>query len=133
MTSPHDNHLPTSGPPAPLAVAASLAAVEALVFLGLGVVEIASFQSDKATMGATTALFFFVYGVGLGICGWAVYRLRSWARAPIVVAQIIQLLVAWSFRGGDTTWLAVGLAIVAAIVLGGILHPQSIDALAEDH
>lgn len=133
MTPPHDNHLPTPGPPAPLTVAASLAAVEALVFLGLGVVEIASFQSDKATMGATTAIFFFVYGVGLGICSWAVYRLRSWARAPIVVAQIIQLLVAWSFLGGGTTWLAVGLAIVAAIVLAGILHPQSIDALAEDN
>ena len=118
--------------PPPLTVAASLVAVEALVFVGLAVAELASFQSDKAVMGATTAVFFLVYGAALAFCGWAVYRLKSWARAPIVVAQIIQVLVAWSFRGGSTTWVAVGLGVVAAVVLAGIFHPQSIDALAED-
>jgi hypothetical protein len=118
--------------PPPLTVAASLVVVEALVFVGLAVTELASFQSDKAVMGATTAIFFLGYGAALAFCAWTVYQLKSWARAPIVVAQIIQLLVAWSFRGGSTTWVAVGLAVVAALVLAGIFHPQSIDALAED-
>jgi hypothetical protein len=126
-----DETVPPAGPPAPLTVAASLVAVEAVVFAILGVTELAAFDSDKATMIATTAVFFLVYGAGLAFCAWAVFRLKSWARAPIVLAQVIQLLVAWSFVGGATTWVAVALAVVAVIVLAGIFHPQSIDALAE--
>ena len=131
MTATPDNTFPPAGRPAPLTVAASLVAVEAVIFVVLAITEIAAFEADKAAMGATTTIFFLVYGAGLALCAWALARLRSWARAPIVVAQVIQLLVAWSFRGGETTWVAVGLAVVAAIVLAGIFHPQSIDALAE--
>jgi hypothetical protein len=125
------DHPAPPGRPAPLTAAASLVAVEALVLVLLGVLEAASLQADKATMGATTALFFLVYGAGLAFCAWGLARPRSWARAPVVVAQIIQLLVAWSFLGGATTWVAVGLGAVAAIVLAGIFHPHSIDALGE--
>jgi hypothetical protein len=120
------------GPPAPLTVAASLVAVEALVFVILGVAELAALESQKAVMGATTSLFFLAYGAGLAACAWAVWRCRSWGRAPIVVAQLIQVLLAWSFWGGETTWVAVGLGVVAAIVLAGIMHPESIAALADE-
>jgi hypothetical protein len=131
VTSTPDDTVPPARPPAPLNVAASLVAVEALIFVILGVAELAAFETAKAVMGATTALFFLVYGAALGFCAWAVSRLKSWARAPIVVAQLIQLLVAWSFYGGETTWIAVGLAVVAVVVLAGIFHPDSLDALAE--
>jgi hypothetical protein len=112
-------------------VAALLAAVEAVICVGLAVTELAVLQADKAVMGATTSIFFLVYGAALALCAWGLSRLRSWARAPIVVAQLIQLLVAWDFRGGQTTWVAVGLGIVALGVLGGIFHPRSIEALAD--
>lgn len=128
--TPHDA-VPPGRRPAPLTVAASLVAVEALVFVGLAVSEIAAIQSDKAVMGATTSIFFLVYGAALALCARSLSRMRSWARAPIVVAQLIQLLVAWGFRGGQTTWLAVGLGATAAVVLAGIFHPRSIDALAD--
>jgi hypothetical protein len=49
-----------------------------------------------------------------------------------VVAQLIQLLVAWSFVGGSTTPVAIGLALSAVLVLVGIFHPASLDALADD-
>jgi hypothetical protein len=124
--------LPTPGRPAPLTVAASLTVVEAVVFEILAIAELAHFEFSKAVMGATTALFFLGYGAGLAFCAWAVWRLRSWGRAPVVVAQLIQLLVAWSFRGGETTWVAVALAVVAVVVLAGIFHPDSIEALADD-
>lgn len=129
MNATPDDALPPSGRPAPLAVAASLTAVEAIIFVILAVAELAAFESDKAAMGATTTIFFLGYGVGLALCAWGLARLRSWARSPVVVAQLIQLLVAWSFRGGETTWVAVGLAVVAVIVLAGVFHPQSMDAL----
>jgi hypothetical protein len=73
-----------------------------------------------------------VYGGGLVAVAWFLLRLRSWARAPVVLAQLIQLGVAWSFRGGDSVAVAVALAVVAAVVLVGIFHPASLDALADD-
>ena len=112
-------------------MAASLVAVEAVLFVILSVAELLDLESSKAVMGATTAVFFLAYGAGLALCAWAIWRLRSWGRAPIVVAQVIQLLVAWSFWGGETTWVAIGAGVVAAIVLAGIFHPQSLDALAD--
>ena len=118
--------------PAPLKVAASLAAVEAILLVLQGVAEVLAVSGARLLMGVTTALFFLLYGAGLAFCAWAVSRLRSWARAPVVVAQLIQALVAASFWGGGTTWVAVGLGLVALLVLAGIFHPASIEALAED-
>ena len=131
MTATPEDPRPLAGPPAPLTVAASLVVVEAVLFVVLAVAELADFEASKAVMGVTTALFFLAYGAGLALCAWAVWRLRSWGRAPIVVAQLLQLLVAWSFWGGETTWIAIGAGAVAAIVLAGIFHPQSLDALAD--
>lgn len=118
--------------PAPLLVAASLVAVEAVVLVLLGVAELASLTGARLVMGLTTAVFFLVYGAGLAFCAWAVSRLRSWARSPIVLAQLIQLGVAWSFREAPGTPVAVALALVALLVVAGVLHPASVAALADD-
>ena len=117
--------------PAPLVVAASLVAVEALVLLGYAVLELVNISSGRAAVALTTSLFFAAYGALLIAAALAVTRGRSWARSPIVLAQLIQLGVAWSFRGGDTTLVAVGLAVVAVVVLAGLLAPSSVDALAD--
>jgi len=64
-------------------------------------------------------------------CAWLVVRGRAWARSPIIVAQVMFLGLAWSFLGGATTWVSVVLALVAVVVLVGLLHPASVDALTE--
>ena len=120
---------PTGPAPAPLSVAASLAAVEGLLLVLYGVAELFALEVARAVMGATTALFFLVYGAGLLFCAWRMSRRASWARSPVVMAQLIQLGVAWSFRGGDSTLVAVALAGVALVVLVGIFHPASLRAL----
>jgi len=120
-----------SANPAPLVVAASLVAVEGLLLLGYAVLEIANVSSDRVAVGVTTSLFFAAYGALLLGAAWAITHGGSWARSPIVLAQLIQLGVAWSFRGGDTTAAAVALALVAVVVLLGILSPSSIEALAD--
>lgn len=118
--------------PAPLSVAASLAAVEGLVLVLYGVAELFALDSSRAVMGVTTSLFFLVYGAGLVVCAWFMARLSSWARSPVVMAQLIQLGVAWSFRGGESTLVAVALALVALVVLVGTFHPASLRALGSD-
>jgi hypothetical protein len=122
----------TGAAPAPLTVAASLVGVEALLLSLQGVAELFAITGERLVMGVTTSLFFLVYGGGLAFCALALWRLSSWARAPVVVAQLLQVLVAWSFVGGSTTWVAVGLGVLALLALAGVLHPASTAALAED-
>jgi hypothetical protein len=117
--------------PAPLTVAASLAGVEAVLLVLFGVAELFSLTGARAAMGLTTTAFFFLYGAGLAFCAWRLARLESWARAPVVLAQLIQLGVAWSFKEGDTTLVAVVLAAAALVVIAGILHPRSLSVLAD--
>lgn len=118
--------------PPPLTVAASLAAVEALVLLLLASVEVATLSSGRLAMGVTTAVFFVAFAAALLLCAWSLTRGRSWARSPVILAQLIQLGVAWSFRGSPTTLVAVGLAVVAVVVIVGLLHPASIAHLDEE-
>jgi hypothetical protein len=119
----------TAATPAPLLVAASLVAVEGLLLLGYAVLEVASVDGDRVAVAATTGLFFLVYGVGLLLCARALGRRHSWARSPVVLAQLIQIGVAWSFWGGNTTAIAIGVALVAVLVLVGVFHPASLQAL----
>ncbi|WP_154402784.1 hypothetical protein [Nocardioides speluncae] len=83
-------------------------------------------------MGLTTAAFFVLAGVALIGCAYAVTRLRPWARSPILLAQLIQLGLAWNFRDNPTTVVAIALAVVAAVTLAGLLHPASMEALADE-
>ena len=118
--------------PAPLVAAASLVAVEAVLLLGYAVLELVSVSSDRVEVALTTSVFFAAYGALLLACAWAITRGRSWARSPIVLTQLIQLGVAWSFRGANTTLVAIALAAVALVVLAGLLAPSSVDALSEE-
>ena len=117
--------------PAPLTVAVSLAMVEALVMVGYAVAEVASLSADYATQALATAACFALYGVGLGYSAWSLYRLRSWARSPVVFGQLLQLAIATGFWGGRTTGVAIVLGVVALVTAVGVLHPASIDALAD--
>ena len=118
--------------PAPLVAAASLVAVEAVLLLGYAVLELVSVSSDRVAVALTTSVFFAAYGALLLVCAWSITRGRSWARSPIVLTQLIQLGVAWSFRGANTTLVAIALAAVALVVLAGLLAPSSVDALSEE-
>ncbi len=118
-------------PPVPLRLAATLAGLEAVLLIGYGIVLLASLHTERLAMGLTTPLFFLLYGAALGGCAWTLTRLHSWARAPLVLAQLIQLGLAWNSRGGAPLALTLALALVAVLVLVGIFHPASMRALDE--
>lgn len=110
-------------------MAASLAAFEAVVLIIQGVSLIPALESQRLAMGVTSLLFFLVYGGTLAVCAWQLYRLSSWARAPVVLAQLIQIMVGVSFWGGATTVVAVVAVLMALVTLAGIFHPASLRAL----
>ena len=117
------------GVPPPLTVAASLAAFEGAVLFVQGLSQVPGMHGDKLAMNATTLLFFTLYGGFLVFCAWKLYRLHSWARAPIVLAQLIQVMVGASFWGGATTAVAVVSVLIALVTLAGVFHPASLRAL----
>jgi hypothetical protein len=110
-------------------VAAALTALEGLVVFVYGALETANLHAGRLAMGVTTAAFFLILGGALVACAWLVGHARPGARSPIIVVQVILLGLAWNFWGGSTTWVAVGLAALAIVVLGGLLHPASTAAL----
>jgi hypothetical protein len=118
--------------PAPLLVAAALVGLEGLVLAVLGLLELANLDSRRVALAVTTTLFFVVLGAGLALCAWGLSRVRSWARGPVVAAQLIGVLLSFSFWGGSTTAAAVGILAVSVLTLLGLLHPASTRALAAD-
>ena len=116
--------------PPPLSVAVSLTFLEVFALVAEGLSLLPNLSGERLAMGATSVAFFLVYGGALGWCAWNLRRLRSWARSPVVLAQLIQVLTATSFWGGATTYVAVALIVVGLVVLAGIFHPDSLAALA---
>jgi hypothetical protein len=123
--SPYSRH----ATPAPLATAAGLTFVQGLLTFAYGIGEAVNTDSDRLVLGLTTSLFFLAYGAGLTVCAWGLNTVRPWSRGPVLLAQLIWLGLAWNFREGETLVLAIVLAVVAVVVLAGLLHPRSIDAL----
>lgn len=109
-----------------------MVAAEGLALLAYAVAEASAVTGSRVTMGVTTAVFFAAYAGALLWCARGLGRLRSWARGPVVLAQLIWLGVAWSFRGGATAWVTAILMVAAGVVLVGVLHPRSTAALASE-
>ena len=94
-----------------------------------GVTELVSLDSDRLAMGLTTVVFFLAYGgvllaCALGDAHRAAVVARAGAARPADPAR-----AGLELQGRLDPPVAIGLALVAAIVLAGLLHPRSIDAL----
>jgi hypothetical protein len=132
-TGPHERVTQTDPGPLPrlLLLATVLVGGQGCFFVGYAVLEIFHLSSSRVAMGITTSIFFAAYGGLLLACAYAFMRRDGWARSPAVLAQFITLLVAWSFRGGETTLIAVAAAGVAVVSLIGLFAPSTATALAD--
>lgn len=114
-----------------LFTAAVIVSIEAIVFAGLAVTELFNVSSDRIGMGVVVTLFLVAIAAGLL---WAAWRLRQGegsARSPLVFAQLIQLGLAWNFRG-DPAWLAPAIAVPAVVVIACLISPPVTRALSDD-
>lgn len=118
-------------PPIPLVMATALVVLEGLVMGALTVAELVSVDSSRLSVGLTTAAFFALVTAALLWCAWGLVRRETWARGPLVMAQLIQLGMAYSLFDAAAPWLSVALAVVALLVVVGILHPASVRAMEE--
>ena len=112
-----------------LVLAAVLVGLEALTLVGVGGSVVLGGDRERLMLDVTTTVFFLAYGAGLLVCAGGLLRLRRWARAPVVLSQLIQILVAWGFFPGGTMPVAVLLACAAVVVLVAVLSPPATRAL----
>jgi uncharacterized protein YaaW (UPF0174 family) len=110
----------------------ALVALQGLALVVLGVLELAHLASSRVALAVTTAVFFAVVGAGLLLCARGLATSGSWARGPVVAVQLIGVLTAFSFWGGDTRVVSVVLGLVSAATLVCVLHPASTQALSDD-
>ena len=108
-----------------LALAAGLLTVIGVASAGYGVLELLATRASRAVVGSGAAIILLGYAVLLIAVARGVFRGRRWSRAPAIATQLIQLPVAWSFRGGETTWFAALLGAVSLIVIVCLLLPSS--------
>ena len=117
---------PASGRrPPTIVVAAAVLALEGLVGLVYAGLEVGQVRMSRAEVGVGVAILMAGFGLLLLLVARGVFRGRRWSRGPAVATQLILLPIAWSFRGGATTWVSVALAALAIAVLVGVLHPRS--------
>ena len=122
--------------PRPATPALGLAAV---LIGGLGVVaavygalEIIAANPARPVVGIGTGILLVGYGVLLIAVARGVFLGRRWSRGPAVAMSLIQLPVAWSFYGGETTSVAVALAGVSVAVLVCLLVRSSTAVFVPD-
>ena len=111
--------------PVTIVIAAVSLALEGLLGLGYAGVALGQVRMSRAGVGVGVAILMAGFGLSLLLVARGVFLGRRWSRGPAVVAQLILLPLAWSFRGGGTTWVSVVLAMIAITTLVGLLHPRS--------
>ena len=115
-----------------LGVAAGVVTLESLASIGLGVLDLADTSSELLGLGLGAGTLLIVYGLGQLFAAWRVGQGARWARAPLVVTQLIQLLLSRDVRSDDLPWLTPALAVSALVVLGCLLAPPVTRALSRE-
>lgn len=113
-----------------LLVAAAIVLVEALTCLVLAVLGAIDLTQDTAGMGIGVALILAVYGL---FQAWAARRVTegdSWARSPLIVTQLIQLIIAFNLADVPVS-VTVLVGASAVVALACLLAPPVTRALSD--
>jgi hypothetical protein len=111
--------------PLTIVIAAALLALEGLIGLAYAGLELGQIRMSRAVVGVGVTVLMACFGLLLLVVARGVFLGKRWSRGPAVATQLILLPIAWSFKGGSTTWVSVVLAALAIAVLVGVLHPRS--------
>jgi hypothetical protein len=112
-------------------VAAAIVLAEALTCLVLAVLGIVDLDGDDVGTGIGVSLILTVYGGFQAVAAWRVVQGEQWARSPLVVAQIIQLIIAFNLADVPA-WITVPVGAAAVVTLACLLAPPVTRALGRD-
>lgn len=112
-----------------LIVAAVIVLAEAMTCLVLAVLGAVDLSRERAGTGIGVALVLAIYG---GFQAWAMWRVIEgdhWARSPLVVTQIIQLIIAFNLADVPG-WITILVGSAAVATLVCLLAPPVTRALS---
>lgn len=93
-------------------------------------------EAVSNSAGVTLAVIIFLFfGVGLIATAWGWWQIKSWARSPFVLAQLLALVVGIPLMSASgTPEKAVGAFVTIVAVIGGVvsLLPSTTTLLYRD-
>lgn len=116
-----------------LLVAVAVVWAESLAFGVLVVLDATDLSGSRVGFGIGAGVLLTIYGAGQAWAAWRVSQGDAWARSPLVVTQLIQLLLAWNLRTSDSRWLAAAMAAAAVVALACLLAPPVTRALGRSN
>jgi hypothetical protein len=108
--------------------------VEALTLLGYALVAVVQgLRGDRSgALGpALLAVVLLVWAAGLVVAARGLLRVQRWARAPVVVSELLVLAVGIQLAQGATRWAGAVLVAVTVVALVAVLSPPATAALVE--
>ena len=114
-----------------LLFAAAIVVAEAVTCVVLAVLGLMDLDGGSLGAGIGVSLILAIYG---GFQAWAVWRVTEgdqWARSPLVVTQVIQLIIAFNLAG-IPGWVSVLVGAAAVVTLVCLLSPPVTRALSTD-
>lgn len=117
-----------------LTVLRALAVLESVALAGLAAflaVEVVVADSDNRTRALVAAGLAVLAAVALALVTRGLVRCRRWARAPLVVTNLLVLPVAVDLVRGDRWYVGGPLLVLAVAVLGLLFAPATEASLDE--
>lgn len=110
---------------------AAIAGLQGLLFIGYAVFDVVEAvrvgitgPAEVSNPAALVGLIAITAGFGAGLLwvSWGWWRVRSWARSPFLVAQIVLGLIGYDFsQSGENTQRTIGQALIVVAVVGIVL------------
>lgn|GEM_PF-3962042 len=125
-----DPQRPSGTARALLLVVAAIVVIESAVYLVLAALDLRDTPSERLGSGIGIAVLLAAYGLGQLAAARLLLRGRSGARAPLIVTQLLQVLIATNLRGEPRLALAVAVPAIAVLVM---LLSSPVSAALRDH
>lgn len=114
-----------------LLVAAAIVLAEAATCVVLAVLGAIDLDGGSVGSGVGVSVILVVYGAFQAWAAWRVTEGDHWARSPLVVTQIIQLIIAFNLAD-IPIWVTVLVGASAVVTLACLLSPPVTRALGAD-
>jgi hypothetical protein len=112
-----------------------LLAVEAVavaVLAGYVGWEAATAKSASTGTAVATPLITALFAVILGLLSWSLWGLRSWARGPAIVLQMLLIPIGYTMVTGGLPWVGIPVIVIGVFGAGLLLAPSTRTALGLD-
>lgn len=104
--------------------------VEAVVLMVVGSVGVGQLLGGEGAVGMTLFLVVFAWGAATLLAGTSKALLAGhrWARSPAITVQLFQIVVAVTWLQAAVNPFAIGLLVLACVVIVGLLSPSVVAA-----